>query len=95
MVVTGDPLGQLEAGNAFGVAILRNDSGGFQGSKRSIQRGEGDLSRHCLVQLCGRDRTSRVGQRLEYEPSSLGEAEVLVGEELCGAIDEACVHGAK
>ncbi len=80
MVVPGEPLGQLVAGEPLGPEVMRDDTRLLEDGQGSIQRREGHpRTKHCS-QLGGRHRAGGVRQCVDDGLTALGETQIVIEE---------------
>ncbi len=82
VVVTGDPLCELESDDSVGSVLRGEDACLGENRQRSVQRGQGDCAAESIVDLCRRARPVHRRQHFDGASPPLCEADALLSETL-------------
>jgi len=88
VVVSGEPLGQLEPHDALSVVLRREHTRRREHRERSVKRREGDRVGEVGLDLGGRTRPAGVGDRLKCCSTAAGEPDPIRGETLLHGLFE-------
>ena len=88
VVVSGEPLGQLEPHDALSVVLGGEHIRRREDRERSVERGEGDRVGEIGLDLSCRARPVPLGNRTKCGPAAAGEAYPLRGESLLDGLFE-------